>query len=262
MEPEPYVLQIPLHRRPRLVTGGIPTHGKTKCEYYRLPTAWCLHAYRYSANLVVDTHPICIKPGCVGVMPADVEIAMEFQSYPSTHAYLHFELDPAAATTSIAAMQPLYLRFDSFFAEMEQIIATLSINRCRAEVKLWDLLWDLADRYEQNCTADRQRHSAVANVLEAVELRLARSLRVEELAGHAGVSHNHLTRLFQKELGMTIVAYIRKRRVERAVRLLEHSTRTIKSIAAEVGVPDLQHFNKLIHQELGTSPRAVRKGNR
>lgn len=44
----------------------------------------------------------------------------------------------------------------------------------------------------------------------------------------------------------------------RAGRLLSATSRTIKSIAGAVGVPDLAQFNKLIRAETGTSPRKFR----
>jgi transcriptional regulator GlxA family with amidase domain len=86
-------------------------------------------------------------------------------------------------------------------------------------------------------------------------------LEVPALARAVGVSHNHLTRLFRLETGLTVVAYIRSRRMARARHLLVSSTLSIPAVAATVGIPDLQAFNKTCHRELGGSPRAVRAGN-
>jgi AraC-like DNA-binding protein len=57
---------------------------------------------------------------------------------------------------------------------------------------------------------------------------------------------------------MTVQEFIRAKRVQEACRLLSTTDRTIKSIAAAVGVPDLAQFNKLIRAETGTSPRKFR----
>src|SRR6266508_3472147 len=56
----------------------------------------------------------------------------------------------------------------------------------------------------------------------------------------AGVSHNHLTRLFHAETGLTVIAYIRQRRMARARHLLVSSTLSIPAVAASVGISDLQ----------------------
>jgi transcriptional regulator GlxA family with amidase domain len=101
----------------------------------------------------------------------------------------------------------------------------------------------------------------VSTAISYIEGNLARSLTVPSLAAVAGVSHNHLTRLFRAETGTTVVAYIRQRRMARARHLLVSSTLSIPAIAASVGIPDLQAFNKTCHRELGGAPRAVRAGN-
>lgn len=78
------------------------------------------------------------------------------------------------------------------------------------------------------------------------------------VAQAAGVSHNHLTRLFKAATGDTVVGYIRRRRLDRARHLLRASTLSIPAVAASVGIPDLQAFNKACRRELGASPRALR----
>ena len=59
---------------------------------------------------------------------------------------------------------------------------------------------------------------------------------------------------------MTVVAYVRLRRMARARHLLVSSTLSIPAVAASVGITDLQAFNKACRRELGGSPRAVRAG--
>ena len=58
---------------------------------------------------------------------------------------------------------------------------------------------------------------------------------------------------------MTVEGYIRQRRVERALHLLAHTTLTVKTIAGEVGLPDLHFFNKTIRAAAGLSPREYRE---
>jgi transcriptional regulator GlxA family with amidase domain len=80
------------------------------------------------------------------------------------------------------------------------------------------------------------------------------------VARAAGVSHNHLTRLFRAETGLPVVGWIRQRRMARARHLLTATTMSIPAVAASVGINDLQAFNKACRRELGGSPRAVRAG--
>jgi transcriptional regulator GlxA family with amidase domain len=107
--------------------------------------------------------------------------------------------------------------------------------------------------------AEDATHPAVSAAIAHIEANLAQPLTIPDLARMAGVSHNHLTRLFHAETGLTVIAYIRRRRMARARHLLVSSTLSIPAVAASVGIPDLQAFNKTCRRELGGSPRAVRE---
>jgi transcriptional regulator GlxA family with amidase domain len=59
-----------------------------------------------------------------------------------------------------------------------------------------------------------------------------------------------------------VIGHLLRRRATRAQHLLLTTNLPVKVIAAEVGVPDLQEFNKLIRRHCGHSPRAVRELSR
>ncbi|WP_405943243.1 helix-turn-helix domain-containing protein [Streptomyces sp. NBC_00207] len=68
-------------------------------------------------------------------------------------------------------------------------------------------------------------HASAAAAIAFVEFHLARPLRAPEVARAAGVSHKHLIRLFRRETGGTVAAYIRRRPMERARHLLRDPQR-------------------------------------
>jgi transcriptional regulator GlxA family with amidase domain len=125
----------------------------------------------------------------------------------------------------------------------------------RAEI--WTALWRVA-RLTPPTATSRGPHPAVGTAIAHIEARLAAPLTIPEIARAAGISHNHLTRLFRAETGTTVVAYIRRRRLQRAHHLLRATTLSIPAVAASVGIPDLQAFNKACRRELGASPRVLR----
>ena len=93
-----------------------------------------------------------------------------------------------------------------------------------------------------------------------IELRLAGPISVAALASEVGLSHNHLTRLFHAHAGETVAGYIAQRRLLRARHLLLHSTLPVKSIAAQVGIPDLHLFNKSSAAPWARPPASARTG--
>src|SRR5690606_16351477 len=112
-----------------------------------------------------------------------------------------------------------------------EAIAYFHVERRRAEVRLWDVLWRLTDDAGQTEPSSPSRHWAVERATRLIEERIAEPIRPARLAREVGISHNHLIRLFDAELGATITGYVRQRRMARAQHLLTHSTLPIKNIA-------------------------------
>lgn len=88
---------------------------------------------------------------------------------------------------------------------------------------------------------------------------MSEPISITALAETVGLSHNHLTRLFQKHLGRTIVGHLIERRLMRAEHLLRHSNMPVKQVASNVGMNDLQAFNKAFRSRYGVSPRELRR---
>src|SRR5262249_23682184 len=153
----------------------------------------------------------------------------------------------------IPAMQDLGTNFERINRALEEAVGFFSTDQLRAEVRLWDVLWQLATLHNPRPTSRPQFHPAVLATFNEIEMPLAEPLYVGDLARRAGLSQNHLTRLFGQATGLTVVAYIRERRVQRALHLLKSSTISIKEIAAEVGIHDPQLFNKIIRRSAGAS---------
>jgi AraC-like DNA-binding protein len=83
--------------------------------------------------------------------------------------------------------------------------------------------------------------------------------RPPELARRLGISTVHLNRLFIRELGMTIRAYLEKRRLIRARALLITSELSVKETAFRLGFASPQHFARWFHFKSGFTPTQWRE---
>lgn len=249
---------IPLGSPPQVAAIGRNAHGFVPVDRYRLPDLWSLHLYGYEASLKVDDLELPIRPGYVGLTPPDRAMEYRYQGI-SVHIYVHFRMtDLAGPVRQIAAMQDLGDSYDAAYRRMYGIIETFGHEPQRANARVWDLLWDLTKTPAHSERASGT-HPAVRKVADLIARNLSEPLTVYGLAREVGVSYSYLARLFQEEYGETVVGYLRHRRLERAIHLLERSTLPIKTIAASVGIPDLQHFNKAVRTRYGASPRAIRE---
>jgi len=122
---------------------------------------------------------------------------------------------------------------------------------------IWSVLWHLSSGPENVRT-----NIYVEEAERIIQERMASKIGVLELAKELEISHSQLVRLFRSEHGTTIQEYIRVQRTVRACRLLTASTSSIKSIAAQVGVPDLHQFSRMIRNATGVSPRQMRTERR
>jgi AraC-like DNA-binding protein len=257
---------LPLQNAPRVLQMGIGTHGlgiagRNLKERYRLDTLWCVHLYTYHAQMSVDGEVFPIQPDYVSVVPPGVQLEYSYRGH-STHCYAHFAVDvPSASQQDVVEIPAMQMRTDfvNLYEDMQGAVERFSTQPTFATARLWDILWRLSIPEDQT-HSDLDYHPAVLAAQRYIESHLAEPISIRELAAQVHLSHNHLTRLFQTQLDYSVVAYIRKRRVERACHLLEQTTLPIRSVAAQVGISDLHAFNKVIRREMGTSPRNLRKG--
>ena len=252
------IWQMPLKNLPQLVQAGRAVHGrKRRVEDYQLPELWCLHLYGYEGTMTIDGEEFEIKPGWVSVTPPNARIVYRFRG-ESRHIFAHFRLPAGGDPVAMPVMQDTGEAFDALTRGLEEAAGWLPSQPRRASVRLWDVLWQLAGQPMAEREPRKRLHPALSRAAREIELQLSQVLVIPAIARRAEISHNHLTRLFRAHFGVTIEGYIRRRRVERALHLLVHTTLPVKTIAGEVGLPDLHFFNKTIRGTVGMSPREYR----
>jgi AraC family transcriptional regulator len=103
----------------------------------------------------------------------------------------------------------------------------------------------------------RQKRVARERV-ERVKAILARDLvnppTLEMLGQEVGCSPFYLSRIFSREVGLTIPQYLRNVRMERAAELLRTGRYNVTEAATEVGYSSLSHFSKAFCETIGCCP--------
>jgi LacI family transcriptional regulator len=80
-----------------------------------------------------------------------------------------------------------------------------------------------------------------------------------DVASAVGAEVRTLQRRFQRHLGRSVTAEIRRARVERAKRELAHGTRPVKEIARSAGFAGPARLHEVFKRELGVAPGAYRR---
>ena len=101
--------------------------------------------------------------------------------------------------------------------------------------------------------------NAICSAIDFIDQNYNRSLTVDEIADHVGISSSHFMKLFREYTHTTCISYINKCRLTKAVELLETTRFNILDIATAVGYNNISLFNRDFKKIYGTTPKEIRK---
>jgi AraC family transcriptional regulator len=95
--------------------------------------------------------------------------------------------------------------------------------------------------------------------LFVIERNLNRDLTLSELAESCGVSRFHLAHAFGEMTGLSVMDYVRRRRLSEAARALASGASDILNVALEAGYNSHEAFSRAFKSQFGKTPDQVRK---
>lgn len=99
----------------------------------------------------------------------------------------------------------------------------------------------------------------VLRVIAYIKDNMQQEMTTESMADVACVTKAHLGRLFREKLGCSPIQFVLRTRIQCAQRLLVTTTRSVGSIASEVGFNDVSYFVRLFRQKIGFTPQEYRE---
>jgi AraC family transcriptional regulator len=91
-----------------------------------------------------------------------------------------------------------------------------------------------------------------------IESHLAEELSLDEIAGVAGISRFHMVRSFAAATGLSVIRYVRARRLSEAARALANGAPDILTLALEADYGSHEAFTRAFRDHFGLTPEAVR----
>jgi AraC family transcriptional regulator len=101
--------------------------------------------------------------------------------------------------------------------------------------------------------------SRISKVQAYIEAHLSESLVPADLAKRAGFSLHHFHRIFRAEQGESVLAHVRRLRLEHAARLLRTTERRILDLALEAGYESHEAFTRAFADRFAMSPSEFRE---
>ena len=86
------------------------------------------------------------------------------------------------------------------------------------------------------------------------------SISLEQVSFEVHLNSEYLSRIFKEEVGCTYSAYLSETRLKTAAYLLSHTSERVKTIAEQVGYPNVSYFSTIFKKRYGVNPYEYRRG--
>jgi LacI family transcriptional regulator len=105
-------------------------------------------------------------------------------------------------------------------------------------------------------------HPAVIKALQFTKSNFQNPITLEDVAEYAGMSKRGMEKAFQKYLGRSPAAELRRVRLDNAKRMLTETNCKIEAIAVDCGYSNSSNLSFAFNKETGMSPRTYRNNFR
>lgn len=146
-----------------------------------------------------------------------------------------------------------YTLSDTYIKNIEELENVQQIN-----ILLENALIDLADRVKNNKIQNYSK--PIIECLSYIYLNLYEHISLEKVATVVNLHPNYLSRLFNKEVGMSLREYIHHLKIEEATKLMVDSNYSISKISTILNFNDQSHFSKVFKKIHGITPKQYQKG--
>jgi len=130
------------------------------------------------------------------------------------------------------------------------------VRNLRSRAVIYEILALLTEyslnqvRASQNTGAGREAVYCQA-ACDYIAAHLQEKLRVKDIARQSGISYNYLNQLFSRHMGVSIVEYINRERIQMAEGYLLHDGMCQEEAAAAVGFCSAEYLRRVFRQQKG-----------
>lgn len=98
------------------------------------------------------------------------------------------------------------------------------------------------------------RNTTVYKIVRYVDTNIYSVKTVREIAAALNFSENYISHIFKVNMGITLTAYIKKKKIEVAKSLVENQNMTLNEISEILKFDSVYSFNRAFKQECGKTP--------
>ena len=178
---------------------------------------------------------------------------------PVTNLKYHFVITTAMITRLCKQkgmeLEQAFRMSDFYIQRLDDIHTLQGVQKLHDEMVL-DYTEKMRRIYKNNSNS---KHISACK--DYIYSHLKERITIEDLADELGVSASYLSRLFKKETGDSVSAYIRRQKIEMAKNLLQYSDYSMIDIANRLSFSSQSHFIQHFLEYEGMTPKKYRDLN-
>ena len=120
---------------------------------------------------------------------------------------------------------------------------------------LYEFLHFLINHFPNENISVNHDKEYINSVINYCFLNLDKKIQVSDIAKHLSLNRSYLTRLFKKNVGVSIKEYIWTTKINEANKLLKETSLPINVIARSVGFDDPLYFSRLYKEKTGITAK-------
>lgn len=184
----------------------------------------------------------------------------------SSYYYLHFsgsaagELMKKFALDSPITFVGKHLSVESRLLELiDEFHLKRPFYEYSCAAHLLGVLSLLAEKASLASLASPLRRSDITEVRRYMHASIGKNITVAELAARCNLSVSRFAHVFKEQMGISVVSYLSKIRIERATELLESTDMSVYDVGLAVGFEAQSYFCRFFKREVGVSPSEYRR---
>lgn len=155
---------------------------------------------------------------------------------------------------SIVYFEKTYECADRIIHAIEELWNNRSIS---AEFSMLGVFYSLLSLFSS--TEKQERTDPVSLALAYINLNYKNeNLKISDVSAFAGVTQNHLCKLFKKETGKSTMENLIDVRLSQSAVLLKSTNISVGEVAYSVGFSDPKHYSQMFKRKYGVSPGKYR----
>lgn len=135
---------------------------------------------------------------------------------------------------------------------LEYLSPPVTINKYELSSKIYTFIMYLLDLMTGIPT--KNTPALIVKALTYIDENFTGQIQIRDIADNLHISHTYLTKLFQKNVGVTPIKYINMKRIEYACYLLQNTDLSCESISDKTGIYDNAYFHKMFKSVKGMTP--------